>query len=423
MKTLNNIFKYFLITFVWIAILYSALWVKLTGESKEIIVPQNTTDVIKISPKEIIKALMFDIYFKNKNIEIINSLHSYIQSKSSSTSKSISTSDLLFKYDLNQPLYLIHCAISNKQSWLLKGKSKVIPYISKSPFDIYSLKTNDIYTILDRNLPINNPNEIKTALFQNNIKLGADKHHLVAYSIKNRKIKRYYLAETLNNITQIKTSIANNKERLILVPNANCFHITSEINLKGLLPNYFNELDSITDKLDGFSLNYYGASSNLKTDFLSPIPTFEMLLHFKRPMTEESLTALLRPSLPKDAYVIPGIIQVYYKNYYLKQVDSCTFYLSSSTFNKNKVYFSKASFSIQGQPKYLTEIRNLGIWETLLGFIPKYKATNYFFNSIEKIIASENDKKSEFRIIFKKNSIPTIELLRLLLALNVSTEI
>jgi hypothetical protein len=417
MKTLNNIFKYFLITFVWIAILYSALWVKLTGESQEIIVPQNTTDVIKISPKEIIKALMFDIYFKNKNIEIINSLHSYMQSKSSSTS------DLLFKYDLTQPLYLIHCNISNKQSWLLKGRSNITPYISKSPFDIYSSKTNDIYTILDRNLPINNKNEIKKALFQNNLRLGADKHHLVAYSIKNRKIKRYYLAETLNNITQIKTSTANNKERMILVPNANCFHVTSELNIKGILPNYFNELDSITDKLDGFSLNYYGASSNLKTDFLSPIPTFEMLLHFKRPMTEESLTALLRPSLPKDAYVIPGIIQVYYKNYYLKQVDSCTFYLSSSTFNKNKVYFSKASFSIQGQPKYLTEIRNLGIWETLLGFIPKYKATNYFFNSIEKIIASENDKKSEFRIIFKKNSIPTIELLRLFLALNISTEI
>ena len=148
-----------------------------------------------------------------------------------------------------------------------------------------------------------------------------------------------------------------------------------------------------------------------------------MLLHFKRPITEESFTALLSPSLPKDAYIIPGIIQVYYKNYYLKQLDSCTLYLSSSAFNKNKVCFSKASFSIQGQPKYLTEIRNLGIWETLLGFIPKYKSTNYFFNSIEKIIASENDKKSEFRIIFKKNSIPTIELLRLLLALNVSTEI
>ena len=74
MKTLNNIFKYFLITFVWIAILYSALWVKLPAESHEIVVPKNTTDVIKILPKEIIKSLMFDIYFKNKKKEVIKKL-------------------------------------------------------------------------------------------------------------------------------------------------------------------------------------------------------------------------------------------------------------------------------------------------------------------------------------------------------------
>ena len=85
---------------------------------------------------------------------------------------------------------------------------------------------------------------------------------------------------------------------------------------------------------------------------------------------------------------------------------------------KNKIGFSNRSLLFTGQPKYLTQIKNLGIWETVLSFIPTYKSTDFFFNSIEKIISNDKASQPAINIVFKKNVIPSIEILRLFLALN-----
>ena len=87
MKILKNNFKYLLISIVWAGMLNIVFWIKKPTEPTLISLPASTTTFIQITPKEIIKGLLFDIYFKNKDVEITNALHSYIFSKQQPNSR------------------------------------------------------------------------------------------------------------------------------------------------------------------------------------------------------------------------------------------------------------------------------------------------------------------------------------------------
>ena len=412
MKKIKNIFKYFLITIVWTTMLFTIYWIKLPTAKSNITLPASTTTFIQITPKEIIKGLLFDIYFKNKDIEIINALHSFIFSKEETNS------EIFLAYDLTKPIYLIQCSVEKNPTWLLKGTPKEIPSTSKSSKFIYSNKTNELYSFLGQAFSINNRAELQNALFKNNIHLDNSNTSLAAYSIENRKIKESYTIESLNNIVKLTTNGTIIKERKVLIPKPKSMHFTSQLNTGRLTPSYIKEYSLITNKLNGFSINYYGAESNKKTDFLSLVPRFELLLNFKNAVTVDSLVKLITPHIPKEAIISPGIVELFYKNYYLEQVDSSTIYISSNIYKKSKIKKSNHSFLLEGSPQYITNIRDLGIWETVLSFIPTYKSTDFFFNSIEKIVSNTESNRPETNVIFKENNIPSIELLRLFLALN-----
>jgi len=412
MKILKNIFKYFLISIVWASLLSTILWIKKPTDSSLISLPASTSTFIQITPKEIIKGLLFDIYFRNSDVEITNALHSYIFSKKTPNSR------IFLEYDLNRPLYLVQCIVEGNPTWLLKGTPKDEPFISSSPLFIYSTKSNELYSFIGKPTSMKDRIEIKKSLFQNNLQFRISNESLSAYSISNRKINSSYFPKSFNNIIKLAKIDSRNKERKVLVSRPNSFHLTSELNGKRLLPSYIKEYSSIIDKLKGFSLNYYGAESNAKTDFLSPVPRFELLLSFKQALVVDSLIKIIALHIPKEAIITPGAIQLYYKNYYIHQVDSCTIYLSSNIYRKNKIGYSNLSLLFLGQPKYLTQIKNLGIWETVLSFIPTYKSTDFFFNSIEKIVSNDKYSEPAINIVFKKNVIPSIEILRLFLALN-----
>ena len=87
-------------------------------------------------------------------------------------------------------------------------------------------------------------------------------------------------------------------------------HFTSQLNTGRLTPSYIKEYSLITNKLNGFSINYYGAESNKKTDFLSLVPRFELLLNFKNAVTVDSLVKLITPHIPKEAIISPGIVEL-----------------------------------------------------------------------------------------------------------------
>lgn len=417
MKTAKNIFSYILITFSWLGILYCIYWLDKPSASEQVRIPANTSDLIKISPKEISKNLLFDIYFKNKDVEIINSLHSYLYRKKSSEAS------VIWHFDLNQPLYLVHCEIENRPTWLLKGRAHNFSQQPNTSSLFYNKKTKELYAILVKSVVMKNRKEISKKLFNNTISIGTIDKVLAAYSIRNGKIKNSYLPHVLSNIVGVSASTSIPQTKKILNSKPKSIHVTTEFNVEGLLPNSLSDLAVLTDNLKGFSLNYFGAESNTKTDFLSPVPNFELLLHFKQCITTDSLTKLIKPQLPKDAFISPSIVQIYFKNYHLYQIDSSTIYIGSSSYNKYKISSSKSPFLIQGQPKYLTQISNLGIWGTLLSFIPSYKASDYFLNTIEKTTTQNRSSTTDFTFVFKKNTIPTIELLRLILALQFSTSI
>ena len=71
-----------------------------------------------------------------------------------------------------------------------------------------------------------------------------------------------------------------------------------------------------------------------------------------------------------------------------------------------------------GEPKYLTQIKNLGLWGTLLNLIPSYSSSDYFFKTIKTIEKKEGTNNTTIQIEFKPRTIPRIELIRLFLALN-----
>ena len=134
MKILKNIFKYCLISIVWASLLSTILWIKKPTDSSLISLPASTRTFIQITPKEILKGLLFDIYFKNNDVEITNALHSYIFSKKKPNSR------IFLEYDLSKPLYLVQCIVEENPTWLLKGTPKDVPFLSNSPLFIYSSK-------------------------------------------------------------------------------------------------------------------------------------------------------------------------------------------------------------------------------------------------------------------------------------------
>ena len=175
MKILKNIFKYFLISIVWTTILFTIYWIKLPTAKSNITLPTSTTAFIQITPKEIIKGLLFDIYFKNNDVEITNALHSFIFSKKTPNSR------IFLEYDLSKPLYLVQCIVEGNPTWLLKGTPKDIPFRSASSLFICSKKTNELYSLLGKPFPIKNRRKIQQTLFQNNIQFRISNSPLAAY--------------------------------------------------------------------------------------------------------------------------------------------------------------------------------------------------------------------------------------------------
>lgn len=84
MKIIKNIFNYFLITFSWCGLLYCLFWIKKPEANCNVFIPASTTNVIQIKPKALITELLPDIYLKNKDIALINSIHSYTAMKPTS---------------------------------------------------------------------------------------------------------------------------------------------------------------------------------------------------------------------------------------------------------------------------------------------------------------------------------------------------
>jgi hypothetical protein len=412
MKIVKNIFNYFLITFFWCGLLYCLFWIKRIEPNCNVDIPSSTTNVIQIKPKALITELLPDIYLKNKDIGLINSIHSYL------FSGKISTTETLFYFDLNYPIYLVHCKLNKQSTWLLKGKPNGTSFSKKPSKYIYSKKSNDLYAILDGTFSADKREQLKKEIFADPIHLMITNESLSAYSISNGKLKNKYIPQFTDNKISILTSGEKIKKRKILINKPNSFHLSTDFIEKINLPKSITEYDYLTDNLIGFSLNYYGAESNAKTDFLSPVPKFESILSFKKSFLIDSLQNRILVHFGKEAKTYPGKIEFYEQNYYFHQIDSATVYIGSYSYKPTKIELANQSFQMTGEPKYLTQIKNLGLWGTLLNLIPSYSSSDYFFKTIKKIEKENGTNNTTIKISFKPKTIPRIEIIRLFLALN-----
>lgn len=412
MKIIKNIFNYFLIAFFWCGLLYCLFWIKRIEPNCNINIPASTTNVIQIKPKALITELLPDIYLKNKDIGLINSIHSYL------FSGKISTTETLFYFDLNYPIYLVHCKLNKQSTWLLKGKPNGTSFSKKPSKYIYSKKSNDLYAILDGTFSADKREQLKKEIFADPIRLMITNESLSAYSISNGKLKNKYIPQFTDNKISILTSGEKIKKRKILINKPNSFHLSTDFIEKINLPKSITEYDYLTDNLIGFSLNYYGAESNAKTDFLSPVPKFESILSFKKSFLIDSLQNRILVHFGKEAKTYLGKIEFYEQNYYFHQIDSATVYIGSYSYKPTKIELANQSFQMTGEPKYLTQIKNLGLWGTLLNLIPSYSSSDYFFKTIKKIEKENGTNNTTIKISFKPKTIPRIELIRLFLALN-----
>ena len=112
MKSAKYIFNYFLISIVWVAILYSIYWIKDTNKFIQVSLPESTTHFIQINTKRIIKSTLLDIWFRNKDVEIINSIHGLLLSKDNTQA----IPQVNFK--LTKPVYYIKCTYENSDVYL-----------------------------------------------------------------------------------------------------------------------------------------------------------------------------------------------------------------------------------------------------------------------------------------------------------------
>jgi hypothetical protein len=312
----------------------------------------------------------------------------------------------------------VHCKLNKQSTWLLKGKPKGTSFSKKPSKYIYSKKSNDLYAILDGTFSADKREQVKKEIFADPIRLMITNESLSAYSISNGKLKNKYIPQFMDNKISILTSGENIKKRKILINKPNSFHLSTDFIEKINLPKSITEYDYLTDNLIGFSLNYYGAESNAKTDFLSPVPKFESILSFKKSFLIDSLQKRILLHFGNEAKTYPGKIEFYEQYYYFHQIDSATVYIGSYSYKSTKIELANQSFQMTGEPKYLTQIKNLGLWGTLLNLIPSYSSSDYFFKTIKTIENQEGENNTTIQISFKPKTIPRIELIRLFLALN-----
>ncbi len=80
--------------------------------------------------------------------------------------------------------------------------------------------------------------------------------------------------------------------------------------------------------------------------------------------------------------------------YYFKQIAKNSIYIGIKKYQNNFMTSTNQPFVISGQPKYITEIRNLGWKGAFLEFIPAYSVSKEFSETITEINTIEKPNRT-----------------------------
>lgn len=408
MKSVKYIFNYLLISIVWVAILYSIYWIKDTNKYIQVSLPESTTHFIQINTKRIIKSTLLDIWFRNKDVEIINSIHALLLRKDDTQA----IPQVNFK--LTKPVYYLKCTYENSDVYLLKGTPENTERI-KYPENFYLSKTNDLYQIIRSTKSKINYAELKNKLFDKMVKYTLENNEIALYGIKNRQIISTYTPELSGNKILLYLRGNQVSNRKVLMQNQSGVHLTINTDFFKLFNSNSTKFIS---NIEGISINYYGADYNGDNELLAVSPKFDLILNYKKEDSISSVLNIVRNELTKDVQLYQNRITLFNNNYYFHQINKNTIFISTKPYKQHKIINSKDGFIIMGKPKNLTQVRNLGWRASFLSMIPTYHSIDHFVNTIEGIDFQSSNNISTITLSFSNDLIPRIEILRLILALN-----
>ena len=372
MKVAQRFIAIILIFIIWISVFSYVNFLKRDSIVAKIPCPNETIGIVKINSRDILSNILFDYSFRNGDSKMMKTVSEYYQNWAQDTSSA------RFPIDFSENFCLLKLKIDHEIIWMIAGKATPHSTISKG-----FIRHGFYYEIVSKNV---NKGASLTKRVQEgawfNTKFQTTKA-LCYELIENKRVKNEYVF-SLNEQELVLCFKAKGNTAMILPDSSRSFfHISTRLNRGSFLPEKYEDLKVLTDKLAGFSFNYYGAQyidDQQRGTYL--YPEFDLLFNFSKKTKLSELTKILRKVAKEDVRVESEWIYLNRAKYRLKAINDSTIFIGK---NKPDLAQTNAAFSMTGKPWVLTEIKDLGWKGGLLELIPEYRALKDFSQSVESI--------------------------------------
>lgn len=372
MKVAQRFIAIILIFIIWISVFSYVSFLKRDSIISAIPCPNETIGIVKINSRDIFSNILFDYSFRNGDSKMMKTVSEYYQNWAQDTTAA------RFPIDFSENFCLLKLKIDNEIIWMIAGKA-----IPKSTITKGFIRQGFYYEIVSKNVK-------KGASLCRLVQKGAwfntqfQATKALSYElIEGNQVKNEYLF-TLNKQELILCFKAKGKTSMISPDSSRSFfHVSTRLNRGSFLPEKYEDLKVLTDKLAGFSFNYYGAQyidDQQRGTYL--YPEFDLLFNFSQKTKLSELTKILRKVAKEDVRVESDWIYLNRARYRLKAINDSTIFIGK---NKPELAQTNAAFSMSGKPWVLTEIKDLGWKGGLLELIPEYRALKDFSQSVESI--------------------------------------
>ena len=288
------------------------------------------------------------------------------------------TSRVKTPIDFSESFCLIKLSINNEILWMIAGKAKQDESLNGG-----FIKNGNYYEIISQTQQ-SLPSLYKQLKSGEWFKTAISTTKALSYEIiENQKVRNEYVFSVKKQQLVLSYRILGSNTTIAPDTSRVYFQLASNLNRGSFLPGKYADLKEITDKLQGFALNYYGAKyvdSEVKGTYLDP--DFDLILNFSKRTRLSELTKLLRKVAKEDVRIESDWIYLNRARYRFKAINDSTIFIGK---NNPKIQQEKASFTMKGKPWVLTEIKDLGWKSGILELIPEYRALKDFSESVSSV--------------------------------------
>jgi hypothetical protein len=405
MRSIQRFFSVLVIFAIWIYV-FSFIDGAIKDQGGNILVPKQTVGAIKISPKKIFGNVLFDFTFRNKDPKILKIVSEYYQNFAQDTNA------ITIPIDFKENFTLLKIKHQSKFVWLIGGKFKGIP--NKKEYVGFRYK-GYYYEIISPEAQLSHK-ELQSIFTRKNTFALTYAAEPVAYDLLNdgKRSNTYKIELSERKIT---IDFAANKSALFLKKpeKGPYFQISSAVNKGSILPKKYQNLRALSENINSFSLNYFGSEYIENDNEPSYIDAkFDLVMNFSKKTKTSDLQELLKDLTEEEFVLSHNQMHIKGAKYRVVQINDSAIFIGKHAPNMKK---SLATFSLNGNPTILTDVKNLGWRAAVLELIPEYRALLDFSNSIETVKVQERKDKNVIEVTFKKENNARMETFRFLLTL------